>query len=439
MYPKPLPGTRPSAAWHSSGAANTGPQPPRAARSALGGRGALREDLSPAVPGQWSQAPSCLSPAGPGGDRARCPVWLLPLCRPWPLAGGPGPGGPHRRCPLLGPHRATGSRRGGWGWGAAPSPDCPASLPGSSPSGSRPSLAAGGDLPCLGDSEGAAAGENPPAPPAAEGGKGKGARGAPPASRPPLPACRSPMLRGAAPASDGPGCPGRLPSTGPGPARPAAPALRRSQGREAKLDPPAQPHGDAAEYARQRPGRPRRQGALGAAGDGMGTGWGRDRDAPRSSTACAARRLPAAHLSGEGGREPGSALPFPRPPSSVPAARSRALPRHGARSAPPARPLPPEGTGQPPRAAGGRGVSPHTSPWAVAALCSFPHCCRVFPHCCRVFPQLCSIFHSVLIFVPLRSRHSPRLGKGPRHIQHAITGAQLPFLSAVPKFSRTQS
>lgn len=170
-----------------------------------------------------------------------------------------------------------------------------------------------------------------------------------------------------------------------------------------------------------------------------GTGWGRDRDAPRSSTACAARRLPAAHLSGEGGREPGSALPFPRPPSSVPAARSRALPRHGARSAPPARPLPPEGTGQPPRTAGGRGVSPHTSPWAVAALCSFPHCCRVFSHCCRVFPQLCSIFHSVLIFVPLRSRHSPRLGKGPRHIQHTITGAQLPFLSAVPKFSRTQS
>lgn len=117
-------------------------------------------------------------------------VWLLPLCRPWPPAGAPG--GPQRRCPQLGPHRARGSRKGGWGWGAAPSPGCPASLPGSSPSGSRPSLVAVGDLPCLGGSEGAAAGENPPAPPAAEGGKGKGARGAPPECRSPPPACRSP-------------------------------------------------------------------------------------------------------------------------------------------------------------------------------------------------------------------------------------------------------
>lgn len=163
-------------AWHSSGAATAGlPGVPSA--------GEGHSDQGE----QWPEAPSCLPPlrgsaslSPPEGTEPGARVWLLPLCRPWPLAGGPE--GPHRRCPLLGPHRETGSRRGGWGWGAAPSPDCPASLPGSSPSGSRPSLAAGGDLPCLGDSEGAAAGENPPAPPAAEGGKGKGARGAPPES-----------------------------------------------------------------------------------------------------------------------------------------------------------------------------------------------------------------------------------------------------------------
>lgn len=359
---------------------------PRAAPSALGRRG----EPSPGVP---SSVTGTLqpSPAGPEGTQPGARLCLLPLCRPWPLAGGPGD--PQRRCPLLGPHRATASRRGGWGWGAAPSPDCPASLPGSSPSGSRPSLAAGGDLPCLGDSEGAAAGENPPAPPAAEGGKGKGARGAPPESRPPLPACRSPVLRGAAPASARPGCPGRLPSTGPGPARPAAPALRRSRRREAEPDPPAQPRGDAAEGAGSAWGGPagRERWAR------MGTGQG-----------CAAlvhslRRFPAAHLSGEGGREPGSALPFPRPPRSVPAARSRALPKHGARSAPPASPLPPEGTGQ---------GCPHTPPRGLWLPLLIPSLLLEFP----------------LSYVPfsppdfLSPLQVPRLAKRPRHIQHAITG-----------------
>lgn len=171
----------------------------------------------------------------------------------------------------------------------------------------------------------------------------------------------------------------------------------------------------------------------GSAGLGGGTGWGRDTDTPHSSTACAARRLPAAHLSGEGGREPGSALPFPRPPSSVPAARSRPLPRHGARSAPPARPLPHEGTGQTLHRPTGQGCpfAPPRGLWLPSG-----HSLTAV----RIFPQLCSIF-PYEIFVPLRSLHAPRLGKGPRHIQHAITGtASLhSFPHCCPKFSRTQS
>lgn len=127
------------------------------------------------------------------------------------------------------------------------------------------------------------------------------------------------------------------------PVRPPPPSGVPGGGKRSPIPPPS-PAGT----------RPSARGAPGAAppAGSAGRGWGQDGDVPRSSTACAVRRFPAVHLSGEGGREPGSALPFPRPPRSVPAARSRALPRHGARSAPPARPLAPEGTGQPPRTAG---------------------------------------------------------------------------------------
>lgn len=339
----------------------------------------------------------------PGARTGQSPapwVWLLPLCRPWPLAGAPGPGGPHRRCPQLGPHRATGSRKGGWGWGEAPSPGCPASLPGSSPSGSRPSLAAVGDLPCLGGSEGAAAGENPPAPPAAEGGKGKGAREpslSPDRRHQPAGARAKPGAAGRAsisrtglprPPSLGP-APAPCPPGRPPPARLAAPG----EGKKGPILPP-QPRG---ECGRLRAAEPGAAPPTGSAGRGRGRGR-----AGRARPQAAAVRPPAASrrpiYPERVGGEPGSALPFPRPPSSAPAAHFQALPRRGVLLAPPACPLPlerrpprrPEATpahGGTPRPSGeGPPHSPTRHHQAVVSFADLLHFCLSFPSFLSDFP-----------------------------------------------------
>lgn len=356
----------------------------------------------------------------PGARRGQSPaprVWLLPLCRPWPLAGAPWPGGPHRRCPQLGPHRAKGSRKGGWGWGAAPSPGCPASLPGSSPSGSRPSLAAVGDLPCLGGSEGAAAGENAPAPPAAEGGKGKGDRGAPPESRSPPPACRSPGWACCGEESQHQpdrGYPGRLPSTRPPrPARPPPPPARQAAPEEGKKGPipPPQTRGGCG---RLRAAEPRAAPPAGSAGRGGGRGRGRaGRVRPQ---AAAVRRLPAAHLSGEGGRGAGERPPLLPAPQLCPGrtfwGTSQAESAFGAARPPSRRPPRPPGRRplRSPEASPAHGGTPGLRERGLpthppSQSCGFP--LLISLPSVRVFPQFCQIFTSVLSDLSLSSDFHP--------------------------------
>lgn len=118
-----------------------------------------------------------------------------------------------------------------------------------------------------------------------------------------------------------------------------------------------------------------------------------------------ARRLTAAHLSGEGGREPGSALPFPRPPA-LPGCTFSGSSRAGSASA---RALLPSPTGlRPP----GRHEAPRRPP-AIPELCfdraDLPHPVIphgwVFLHFCQMVSSLLSGFY-LTIFTP--SHHPPR-------------------------------
>lgn len=118
-----------------------------------------------------------------------------------------------------------------------------------------------------------------------------------------------------------------------------------------------------------------------------------------------ARRLTAAHLSGEGGREPGSALPFPRPPA-LPGCTFSGSSQAGSASAS-ALLLSPTGLRPP-----GRHEAPRRPP-AIAELCfdraDLPHPVIphgwVFLHFCQMVSSLLSGFY-LTIFTP--SHHPPR-------------------------------
>lgn len=219
--------------------------------------------------------------------------------------------------------------------------------------------------------------------------------------------------------------PAAFPPPGPRalPARRRRPPVRRPprKGRKGR-SPRPRPAGDAAVYVRRSPGRPRRQGALGAAGDGAGAGRAAFvHRLPPSARPPAASRRPI--YPERVGGEPGSALPFSRPPSSAPAAHFEALRRRRARLVPPARPLaaPPAPpavapwgvprqaphTAVPP--AFGRGASPPTRHHrAAVSLCWFPSLLSEFSlSSVRFLPQFCQTFPSVLIFIPLPPPHLP--------------------------------
>lgn len=210
-------------------------------------------------------------------------------------------------------------------------------------------------------------------------GRGRRAPGGPP-PRVPMAATSLPepgrcLPRRGQPASAGAGCPGCLP-----PARQAVPGEGRVKGEEDRRGPPAprKEEGDAAEPGPAPP--------AGSAGRGGGAEAGRA--ALRRKLQPPARRLPPAHLSGEGGRGAGERPPLSPAPQLCPGPTFSGTSQAGSAPAA-ARPLPPRASPpeQPPAIAELRFPYADFSPFRVFAPS------RVFLHFCQFFPSLLSDFY----------------------------------------------